>query len=136
MNNLKDEIKEVQPDDWKRIVNKGMWLAFATIITIMLMMTTCTMHSNTYDPARLREEAAIKQAETELATRELEAKKLGIQNEGEKTKAIERLVRSGVNPVAARCAIMGKSWKGNEDIACIIAASGGNPSIKDTKDSE
>ena len=75
------------------------------------------MHSNSYDPDRLREQAAIKQAEVDLQRAEVERKE-------KELKAIERLVSMGINPIAARCGVYG--WKSDrnreQDTACIIAA--------------
>jgi hypothetical protein len=125
MNELDNKI-EVTPDDWKKLANRGMWMGSVLIFSTIMLMTTCTMHSNTYDPERLREEAAIRQVEAEIERIKVEVDREAIRARQEATKAIERLIAKGVNPVAARCGI--KGWSLNtEEMPCIIAAGNDNP---------
>lgn len=131
MNDLDSKI-EVTPDDWKKITNRGMWMVFALVFGTVLLMTTCTMHSNTYDPARLREEAAIRQVEAEIERTRVEVERQQLAIQTERLKTLERLVKLGVNPVAARCGIMGGSLKNNT--ACIVAAGQQNPITKQTEE--
>jgi hypothetical protein len=85
----------------------------ATVICIIIMtFAGCSMHSNTYDGERLKGEAEIQRAVTERAKAEAEARK-------EETLAIERLVGTGINPVAARCAV--KGWSSQDREACVLA---------------
>jgi len=124
MNGLTDKPKkEVTPDDMKSMVNRGMWLGTGTVVMIVLLMTTCTMHSNTYDPARLKEEVAFKQVEVEIERAKVDLQKQELLKKEHELKIIERLVTLGINPVAARCGVYGWSTLHNEsNTPCVIAA--------------
>lgn len=123
MNPLLDT-EEMTPNDVKEIANKAIYFGFGAIVLIVLSMTTCTMHSNTYDPERLREEAEIKKVEVEIERTKIDIQRAELAKEQAELNTIERLVKLGVNPIAARCGVHG--WQSdrnnNDDTACIIAA--------------
>lgn len=129
MLNSKQNSNEMSSEDVKKIANKAMYLGFGTLLIIFLSMTTCTMHSNSYDPDRIREQTALKTAEVDVERAKL-------ANKEKELKIIERLVALGVNPIAARCGVHG--WNtdrnGNPDTACVIAA--GKDSIISIKKDE
>lgn len=123
MDSLLDK-EEMTPADVKKIANKAIYFGFGAIVLIVLSMTTCTMHSNTYDPERLREEAEMKKVEVEIERAKIDIHRAELTKEQAELKTLERLVKLGVNPIAARCGVYG--WQsdrnGNDDTACIIAA--------------
>ena len=124
MNKLTEERETMTVDDVKTLSTKGMYLAAGTLVIIFLSMTTCTMHSNTIDPDRLKEEAAIKKVEVEIERAKVDIQRAELAKKEAELKIVERLVTLGVNPIAARCGVYG--WaadrNGNQDTACIIAA--------------
>lgn len=117
----KDNPKQFSNEE--KLLNRLMFVAAGVLAIIFLSMTTCTMHSNTYDPQRLKEEAVSLQSEyamqTAISKHKLETIKLAEQAKIEKIKTMERMIKDGANPVAAACAVHG--WN-NDDIACIVAA--------------
>jgi len=69
------------------------------ILLIFLMVTSCTMHSNTFDAARLVEEAKIVKLENENS--------LVIQKtKRDLTTKMTTLIENGANPIAVRCAFV------------------------------
>lgn len=116
-----NNLKELDPDG--RLLNKLMYVVAGVIIVIFLSMTTCTMHSNTYDPQRAKEETAEAEAKYKAAEADAEVQlakaKLESQIASEKLKTLENMVKDGANPIAARCAIVG--WE-PDDVPCIVAA--------------
>jgi len=80
----------------------------ATLLLIVFAMTSCTMHSNTYDAERLVEEAKIQQAENEQTKMIEETKR-------KKIEAIANLIREGKNPIAVKCAITSSVPKDLDD---------------------
>jgi len=117
----------------ERLLNKGIWVTAGTILLIMLMMTTCTMHSNTYDGERIREEAAAQKNEIELAKQKAIVRQAEIQADKERLEIIERLIKSGINPVAARCGINGWTVV-HDDPTCLVAAGINNNSQRKTEE--
>ena len=83
---------------WRHVIKWGV----LAILTLFGMLVGCTMHSNTYDAERLT-------AETELV-------KARNQTEIEQYAAIERLIKAGVDPLEARCSILGTSNHGNAQV--------------------
>ena len=79
-----------------------------TLLLIVAAMTSCTMHSNTYDAERLVEEVKIQQAENERT-------KMIEETKQKKTEAIEKLIREGNNPIAVKCAITSSKPKDLDD---------------------
>jgi hypothetical protein len=119
----------------QNLATKAMWITSGTILLIMLMMTTCTMHSNTYDADRIREEALKQKNDVKIAEQEAIVNQANIQAQRESAAIIERLIKAGVNPIAARCGVYGWSSSSmHDDPACLIAAgAGNNPQIKETE---
>ncbi len=109
-------------------IKLGIYALTTFLIVVFLGMTTCAIHSNTYDEARARGEAEKIRAESSLAKIKSEAKIKEIEADQkaktDEIEAIERLIAKGINPVAARCAV--KGWKGDkggtESSICTVAA--------------
>ena len=96
------------------------------IVALFTIMGGCAMHSNAYDGERLQGDAEVQKAITQARIAEVQAeeKVLIAQSDAktEQTLAIERLIGTGVNPIAARCAVMG--WEVNSrtpDTTCMVA---------------
>lgn len=83
----------------ERIARITMFTLGACFISFVVTIGSCTTHSNSYDPARLREQLVI---------------------DKERTAAIERLTDKGVHPITTRCAIEGWSKK-KPDVVCMAA---------------
>ena len=94
----------------ERLITYAVAICF---IALVLTIGSCTAHSNSYDPKRLKEEAAVKEQEVKIQHERLMFEK-------ERSAAIERLVDKGVNPIAARCAIEGWDKKAT-DVVCVSA---------------
>lgn len=72
----------------------------------------------------------MKQIEKEMEIEQLRLAEQQTKRNQEKYEMIERLIKNGTNPVAARCAILGKSTGLNTpDITCAVAAVGKTISI-------
>ena len=96
------------------------------IVALFTIMGGCSMHSNAYDGERLLGDAEVQKAKTEARMAEVQAdeniKVAASKAKTEQTLAIERLIGTGVNPIAARCAVMG--WEVNArtpDTTCMVA---------------
>lgn len=114
----KVEIKRSEDERIFRFVGK---IIAAVLVIIVLLMTTCTMHSNTYDAARLNGEMEKAKVEGQsLKERELIKK----EEEENRLKTLERLVAAGANPIAVRCAVLGwtDSNDNKEKDVCLVAA--------------
>ncbi len=127
MNNLTDKINDLTEDDVKKLVSKAIYAGCGTLLIIILAMTSCTMHSNTLDPARLREEVAIKKVEAEITRTQIEVEREETIIKKERLKTFERLVKLGGNPIAIRCGLSGWSSHRNGDTTCVVAAAQQNP---------
>ncbi len=125
MNNLTDKINDLTEDDVKKLVSKAIYAVCGTLLIIILAMTGCTMHSNTLDPARLREEVAIKKVEAEMTRAQIEVEREETIVKKERLKTFERLVALGGNPIAIRCGLSG--WSAAGDTACVVAGAQENP---------
>ena len=75
---------------------------------LVTFVSSCTMHSNAYEPDLLKEqtERARANAESNIS----------------QSKAIKELINDGVNPIAARCAIEGWNNSNSNDVAICTAA--------------
>ena len=82
----KDEIQ-------MQMVRMVMWTIFGVFFILILSISGCTMYSNSVEAEQIR-------ATTEQIKEQTKIRK-------EKNDAIIELVEKGVNPIAARCAIMG-----------------------------
>lgn len=109
------------PTESEKLVRMGMYLATGIVMGVFLLMTTCTIHSNTYDAERTKAEALRMRQEVALEERKTTAKIAiaGKKAETEKMQleTLERLVDKGLNPIAIRCAILGWSKK-SEGLIC------------------
>lgn len=123
-----DKPKKEKPvmSDEEGFMNRIVYWVAGTLMFVVLSMTTCTMHSNTYDPDRLREEAKIEQVKVELERYKAETIRQTNEISKARLESLEKMVANGVNPIAAGCAIMGFK---NDDVGCIVAAAGGNPTV-------
>lgn len=105
------------------LLKTGIYSGASMFCILLLTFGSCTMHSNTYDGVRLAGEAEIERTLTERAiaesTAHKEQKLAETEANREETLAIERLIGSGVNPVAARCAV--KGWSTHDREACVLA---------------
>lgn len=101
------------PTETEKLVRMGMYLLTGIVMGMFLLMTTCTIHSNTYDADRTKAEALRMKQVVALEERKTTAKIAIAEKEAETKKTqletLERLVDKGLNPVAIRCAIGG--WK-------------------------
>ncbi len=95
------------------------YLVFAFLTILILSMVTCTMHSNTYDGERLRENAVVEQGKVDLKKVELQIKQTQADIERERLQTVEKMVANGLNPIAAHCAVYGFN---DSDISCVVAA--------------
>ncbi len=85
------------PNAEERLLRQLMYTIGAVVIVFFLTVSSCSMHSNAYEP----------DVEAEY-TKQIQAKAVAEQH---RIKALKELIDSGVNPVAARCAIQG--WSGS-----------------------
>ena len=112
------------------LLKPAIHMGAAIFCTIVLTFGGCTMHSNMYDAERLAGEAEIERTLTERAIAQASATKeqtlADTEAKREETLAIERLIGSGVNPVAARCAV--KGWSTQDREACVLSGT------RDTRD--
>jgi len=106
-------------NDTVRFIVRSVMIFFLVLVSII---AGCSMHSNTFDEARAAGRAELERAELETIianhSAELETITANHSADVESIKAIERLVGSGTEPVAARCAILG--WK-TGDTVCLMA---------------
>jgi len=115
--NLDDE-KPEQLTGQQRIERIITYMIGTCIVAFFVTVGSCTMHSNSFDPARLKEEASVKEAEAKLSAQQLLHKK-------EQLATLERLINQGINPIAARCAVEG--WDKNKpDVVCVSAVNSPN----------
>jgi hypothetical protein len=82
-----------------------------TVIAVIAIVGGCSMHGHVYEADNIRAEAAVQAEKTKAAAAEYEADKA-------KTDAIASMVNSGVNPIAAKCAVNG--WMSNDDTCMAI----------------
>lgn len=80
----------------ERLLRQLMYTIGTVVIVLFLTVGSCTMHSNAYEPEVEAEHTEQIKADTAL--------------EEARLKALKALIDSGVNPLAARCAV--KGWKG------------------------
>lgn len=95
------------------LLKTGIYTGAAVVLTLFTIFASCTMHSNTFDGERLKGEAEIQRAKTEASIAESNAQL-------EEIKAIERLINSGTNPVAARCAVKGGGTSTDGRKTCLL----------------
>jgi glycine cleavage system protein P-like pyridoxal-binding family len=95
-----DDEKDNKPEmsSEERTIRFMSKLVAVTLLLIVAAMTSCTMHSNSYDAERLIEEAKVQQAENERTKMIEETKRRRIV-------ATEALIKAGKNPVAVRCSL-------------------------------
>lgn len=95
----------------ERIFRLAIYAIASCFVILVLTIGGCTMHSNAYEPDVAREEAGQKLAE-------LEIKKIAVEAEAAKIAVLKGLIESGINPVSARCGVMGWDTKdpGSESI--------------------
>jgi cell division protein FtsL len=123
-NNIKSKKRdttEQMPHDL-RLIRLGMYIAAIVAVIIFLSMTTCTMHSNTYDDERADAEVKIQQSENETE----------VQKETLRLATLERIVEQGANPIAVRCAILG--WSNNNKEVCLVAAANSKMNMNQIKE--
>ena len=94
------------------LLKTGIYTVTTVVVTLFLVFGGCTMHSNTFDAERLKGKAEIERAKTEASVAQSNAKL-------EEIKAIERLINSGTNPIAARCAVKGATGQSERE-ACLV----------------
>lgn len=87
----------IEMSEQERVIRFVAKIVAGVIVLFILSVTSCTMHSNTYDAERLAEEAKIEQIEADKA-------KLRSEVEKQRITAMEKLIAEGKNPVAVRCA--------------------------------
>jgi len=92
----------------------GKIIAFV-VLMIFLMVTSCTMHSNTFDAARLVEEAKIKAIENGKMKLENEKSLTFQETKRQRTAAMKELIENGKNPVAVRCAFAANQSRDEKD---------------------
>ena len=88
-------------------------LAFIALCVIVLVMGSCTMHSNTFDGERERAEAEQMKVQHENRKVQAEEAEVKAVAQSKKTEAIKDLIEKGYNPVGVRCAIEG--WSNQAD---------------------
>lgn len=88
------------------------YIGLAIAVVFLLTVGSCTMHSNTFDKDRILANAELERANA--ASIEASSKA-----ELEQIKAIEALIQGGVDPIAARCAVMG--WD-RTDNTCLMVS--------------
>jgi len=117
--NLDDEKpKTVQLTGQQRIERIVTYVIGSCFVAFVVTIGSCTAHSNSIDPDRLKEEAVIKEAEVKLSAQRLILEK-------EQLMTLERLINQGINPIAARCAVEG--WDKNKpDVVCVSAVNSPN----------
>lgn len=109
--------------------------ALSKILLVFLIISFaivgCTIHSNTLDPERTREEVAELAIEAEMArdvfAANAIANALQAKATAEQLAASERMIALGANPIAIRCMLNG--WNLN-DKKCLIAAAAPSNKIK------
>ncbi len=99
------------------LLKTGIYTVTAIILTLFTIFGGCSMHSNTFDGERLKGVAEIQRAKTEASIAESNAKL-------EEIKAIERLINSGTNPIAARCAVKGAVGTSEREACLLVGVSG------------
>ena len=85
----------VSDEDEVKMIQLVIYAVATVIIVFFLTVSGCTMHSHAYGPELAKEETA-----------QIQAKALSDQ---QRIKALKELIDTGVNPVAARCAVYGYS---------------------------
>jgi hypothetical protein len=85
------------------------------LTAVVVVIGGCTVHSHQYDEARMRATAEQRLADAEYVRAQS-------ADEIAQTEAIERLINQGVDPIAARCAIVGSR---TDDPKCIAAGAMG-----------
>ena len=109
MSEVVDEVTGEQ-----RLMRLAIYAVATVLITIVLTMGGCTMHSNAYEPDV---EAEI----TLQITAQLEVEKLIQKGYADKTAAVKELVKFGTSPVAAHCGIYGWSASTKAKEVCMVA---------------
>ncbi len=84
----------------------AIWCGTGTIGLFFLLVVSCTMHSNAYEP-----DVINAQAEEVRAEAILQKERLAIIRE--RLAAVERLVDKGIHPVVARCSVTSSFQKDN-----------------------
>jgi len=85
----------VSDDDEVKMIRLAMYAVATVVIIFFLTVGGCTMHGHAYEA----------EVEAEV-TKQIEAKAIADQM---RIKALKDLIDSGVNPIAAHCAIEGWS---------------------------
>jgi len=70
-----------------------------TIVVITVTIASCSIQDHTYEPERIKRDVANQATQASITTARL--------------TSIKKLIDRGVNPVAARCAVVG--WKNDRD---------------------
>ncbi|KKK71783.1 hypothetical protein LCGC14_2910480 [marine sediment metagenome] len=106
MSTLNDDLEALP--ELNRTVKFIAYVLSGVLLTFFLIVGSCSMHSNTFDAERRHADAAyeLARAEHTRASNEVDL---------EKVKTIERLIKNGTDPIAARCAV--KGWD-SRDTTC------------------
>ena len=110
MSTLNDDLEALP--ELNRTVKFVMYIVSGILVTFFLVVGSCSMHSNTFDAERRSADAKYELARAERTRASLEA-------DLEEIKAIERLVKNGTDPIAARCAV--KGWDSRDTTCSRIA---------------
>ena len=103
---------------FRRLVVYASVTAFSVLI---LSLTTCTIHMNTYNADEAKANIANTEAQAKI---ELEENQQKHAAEMERLNAIQKMIEDeGVNPIAARCAVVGwDNFTAAEQSICKAAA--------------
>lgn len=84
------------------------------ICFLFLLLTTCTIHMNSYNPNEAKAEAIKQNAKIEVS-------KQAHQETMERLKIVEKLIKNeNVGPVAARCAVEGWNQKTSDVCLAVV----------------
>ncbi len=93
-----------------------------TLCFMMLAMTSCAVHMNSFTPEEERAEVAITKAKTEA---QIEMSKQNHLEEMARLKQVADLIkRDNLDPIAARCAVEG--WTEETSNVCLELVKGKN----------
>ena len=94
---MTDEQEELQAEREAYLMRFAIkWVAII-LVSFFVVTGSCSMHSNSYDADRINAEAKLVEAQSAIKK--------------EQHAAIERLIGSGVDPLKARCAVLGTTNK-------------------------
>ena len=106
MNNELNTNPLVDPEE--RMITLAIKTIGVVLGILFLGISTCSIHGNAY-------EADVISAKAKLAVEQTKQEEADAKVRIEKINAMERMVNSGVNPIAIRC--MDKGW--NNDNTCL-----------------